>query len=148
MSDYPQMPSFTEEELVEFLKKPLIGKICSHNGDGTIHIAPMLFKYDNGTIIFGTQDVTKKVHNIRHNTRVTVLVDTVDQPPQGVMMYGTATLEYDDVVEKRADIFSNYMPPEQAKQFATALAQKWNPVVIRFTPDRFVSYDYSKGSLI
>jgi general stress protein 26 len=148
MVDYPQMPPLTTDELESFLSQPLIAKICSHNDDGSIHIAPLFFKYDDGEILLGTQHISHKIRNLEHNPDVTVLIDTVDQPFKGVIIYGTASLDYDKVVEKRTKIFENYMPPENAAGFAQGLANKWEGVVIRVKPNRIISYDYGKAALV
>ena len=68
---YPQAQPFGGEELDAFLARPLIAKLCTHNKDGAIHIAPIYFKYEDGTVLLGTQEMTQKVHNIRRDNRVT-----------------------------------------------------------------------------
>ena len=71
------------------------------NADGTVHLTAVYFKYDNGDIIIGTQDVSRKVRNIKQNPNVTLLIDNQAPPWKGVIVYGTAELEYEDVVAKR-----------------------------------------------
>jgi hypothetical protein len=148
MSDYPQMPPLTPAEIDTFLSQPLIAKLSTLNKDNTIHIAPLLFGYDNGDILLGTQDISRKVRNVKRNPNVTVLVDEPGPPAKGVIIYGKATLDYDNVIEQRVLIFEKYMPSDQALGFAQALAGKWQPVIIRVKPDHTVSFDYAKGSLI
>ena len=145
MSPYPQAPPFAPDEIESFLERPLIAKLCTHNEDGTIHIAPIWFKYENGELWFGTQEVTRKVRNIRRNTNVSVVIDTTDPAIQGVLISGKAELDYDDVIAKRVSIFEKYMPPEQAGGLARNLAAQWKPVIIRVKPERIVSFDYAKG---
>jgi len=58
MKPYPQMPPFTQEELVAFLNESPVARLSTLNSDGTIHIAAVYFKYDNGYILIGTQDST------------------------------------------------------------------------------------------
>ena len=147
MPDYPQMPPLTQAELDNFLSQPLIAKVSSLNEDGSIHTAPIYFRYDKGEVFLGTQKVTRKVQNIERNPQVTLLIDEPTRPFKGVMMTGKAYVEYDDAVARRAWIFANYMPEEGALGFAQKLASKWQPAVIRFKPDQIVSFDYSKGSL-
>jgi nitroimidazol reductase NimA-like FMN-containing flavoprotein (pyridoxamine 5'-phosphate oxidase superfamily) len=144
MKTYPQKPSFTQKELEAFLKEAPIARLCSHNSDGTIHIAPVYFKYEGGEIIIGTQDVSRKVKNIKRNPKVTVLIDNQTPPWKGVIIYGEAKLEYTDVIEKRSLIFERYMKPEIAQKTTLDLANTFAPVVIRVIPERIVSYDYSK----
>ena len=149
MPDYPQMPPLTPEEIRRFLNQPLLAKISTLNKDGTIHSVPLVFSYDNGDILLGTQDITRKVHNIKRNPNVTVLVDDPGPPPKAVIIYGKASLDYENVIEKRAAIFEKYgRSHDQAVAFAQGLANKWEPVIIRIKSDRIVSFDYAKGSLV
>ena len=46
--EYPQMPAMTEDELVGFFDQVTISRLGTVNEDGTVHIAPIFFKYDNG----------------------------------------------------------------------------------------------------
>lgn len=148
MKPYPQMPPFTEEELVAFLNEAPIARLSTLNPDGTIHIAAVYFKYDNGDIIIGTQDMTHKVRNIKNNPQVTVLIDNQAPPWKGVLIYGKAELDYEDVIAKRASIFERYKSPEDAREYAEDLANNYTPVVIRIKVKHFVSYDYSKKGFI
>src|SRR5947209_6669340 len=118
LTGYPQMPPLTQKELESFLSQPLIAKLGTLNEDGTIHLAPIYFKYDNGEIILGTQEVSRRVRNIKRNPNVTVLIDDATRPFKGVVIYGKAVLEYDDVIQKRTTIFAKYGPPEQAPKTA------------------------------
>jgi general stress protein 26 len=148
MKPYPQMPPFTQEELVAFLNEAPVARLCSMNPDGTIHIAAVYFKYENGEILIGTQDMTHKVRNIKHNPNVTVLIDNQAPPWKGVLIYGKAELDYKNVIAKRASIFERYKTPEDARKFAEDLANNYEPVVIRIKPKRMTSYDYSKSGFI
>jgi nitroimidazol reductase NimA-like FMN-containing flavoprotein (pyridoxamine 5'-phosphate oxidase superfamily) len=148
MKTYPQRPPFTHDELVAFLNEAPIARLSSMNPDGTIHITAVYFKYDNGDIIIGTQDVSHKVRNIKHNPNVTVLIDNQAPPWKGVLIYGEAELDYEDVVAKRASIFERYMPAEDALKSAANLANSFVPVVIRVKPKHMTSYDYSKTGFI
>jgi len=142
---YPQAKPFTAEEAETFLAQPLIAKLATHNEDGSIHVAPLWFNYEGGDILFGTQEITQKVQNIKRDPGVTVLVDGVDPVLQAVMIYGTAELDYEDVIPKRIALFEKYMPAEDAAGFAESMASTWQPVIIRVKPEQMISFDYSKG---
>ena len=148
MKPYPQMPPFTQDELTAFLNDAPIARLGSLNSDGTIHIAPVYFEYDNGNILIGTQDRTDKARNIKNNPQVTVLIDNQAPPWKGILIYGEAELDYEEVVAKRASIFERYKSPEDAREYATDLANNYAPVVIRVKPKHVVSYDYSKRGFI
>jgi PPOX class probable F420-dependent enzyme len=148
MKPYPQKPPFNEQELFAFLNEEPVARLGTQNPDGTIHITAVYFKYDDGCILMGTQDVSHKIRNIKNNPRVTVLIDNQAPPWKAVIIYGDASLEYDNAIEKRASIFERYMPAEDARGMAAGLAQAFVPVVIRITPRQIISYDYSKEGLI
>jgi len=148
ITGYPQMPSLTQEETEIFLSRPLIARLGTINEDGTIHIAPIYFKYEKGEFILGTQKVSRRVRNIKRNPKVTLLIDDPTPPFKAVLVYGQAELEYDNVVQKRTAIFEKFSPTEQAVRSAEGICNKWPSVVIRLKPDRIVSFDYSKASLL
>ncbi len=145
VSVYPQAKPMPEAELAPFLAQPLIAKLCTHNPDGSIHIAPLWFNYVDGEILMGTQEITQKVSNIKRDNQVTLLIDASAPVLRGVVIYGTAQLDYSDVIAKRSGIFAKYMGPEEAPKRAANLAQSWTPVVIRVKPERMITYDYSQG---
>ena len=140
---YPQALPFAEGDLEPFLARPLIAKLCTHNEDGTIHIAPIWFMYEDGEILLGTQEVSQKVQNIKRNSDVTVLVDNADPPFKAVIMVGAAELDYDNVIAKRALIFEKYI--DNPVELAGQLASNFTPVIIRVKPQRVTTFDYSQG---
>jgi PPOX class probable F420-dependent enzyme len=143
--EYPQLPAMTDEELVAFFDEAQFSRLATINEDGTVHIAPIFFKYDDGQIIMATQDPSRKVRNIKRNNNVTVLIDTTDVPFKGALVYGTAELDYEDVISKRITIFRRRLSQEDAETYASRLSGKWKCVIIRITPTRIASFDYSKA---
>ncbi|UCC52482.1 MAG: pyridoxamine 5'-phosphate oxidase family protein [Anaerolineaceae bacterium] len=45
---YPQLPAMNDEELVSFFEQTTFARLGTLNEDGTIHIAPIFFKYVDG----------------------------------------------------------------------------------------------------
>jgi nitroimidazol reductase NimA-like FMN-containing flavoprotein (pyridoxamine 5'-phosphate oxidase superfamily) len=147
-TEYPQAPSMTDEEISSFLKQVIFARLGTINEDGTVHIAPVYFIYEDGQILMATQEPSRKIRNIKRDNRVTILIDTTDVPYKGVLIYGTADLDYDDIIAKRIAIFQRrpYAPSrEEGEAYARKLSSKWNCVIIRVTPTRMASFDYSKG---
>jgi PPOX class probable F420-dependent enzyme len=142
---YPQLPAMCREELETFFDKAQFARLGTLNEDGSIHIAPIFFRYDQGRILMASQDPSRKVRNIKRNPRVSVLIDTTDVPFKGVLIYGTAELDYEDVLTKRITIFRRRLSQEEAETYASRLSNKWKCVIIRITPERIASFDYSKG---
>ena len=131
-SIYPQSFPMDQGEIEAFLSQPLIAKLSTHNEDGTIHCVPNWFKYHQGEILLGTQEISKKARNIQRDPRVTVLVDTTEPRLKGVMMQGNAAVEYENVIPRRIMIFSKYMDPSEAPALTDRLASSYSTSEIRY----------------
>jgi len=142
---YPQLPAMTQDELVSFLDQAQFARLGTINEDGTIHIAPIFFKYIDDQILMATQEPSRKIRNIKRNKNVTVLIDKTEVPFKGVLIYGTAELDYEDVIPKRIAIFEKRLSREEAETYASRLSAKWQCVIIRITPTQIASFDYSKA---
>ena len=143
---YPQAPPFANNQEIEtFLAKPWLARLCSHNKDETIHIAPVYYLYENGEFLLGTQVASRKAKNIQRDSRVSVLIDAYEPELQAVLVYGEAALDYDDVVSKRIRILERYYDSRtQAEAFVRKLTNAWKTVIIHVRPARMVTFDYSK----
>jgi predicted pyridoxine 5'-phosphate oxidase superfamily flavin-nucleotide-binding protein len=141
---YPQLPAMDDEELISFFEQAQFARLGTFNEDGSIHIAPIFFKYEDGQIIMATQDPSRKIRNIKRNPKVTVLIDNTEVPFKGALIYGKAELDYEDVINKRIDIFKKRLCEEEAQTYATRLSAKWPCGIIRITPTKIASFDYSK----
>ena len=97
------------------------------------------------SIWMATQEPSRKVRNIKRNPNVSILIDTTEVPFKGALIYGTAELDYEDVVSKRITIFEKRLCREDAETYANRLSGKWRCVILRITPKRVVSFDYSKA---
>ena len=143
--EYPQLPAMTEEELVSFFSQEQFARLGTFNENGTIHIAPIFFKYVDGQILMATQAPSRKIRNIKRNNNVTVLIDNTIVPFKGALVYGIAELDYEDVIQKRIGIFERRLCREDAETYARRLAGKWQCVIVRITPTHIASFDYSKA---
>jgi len=92
-----------------------------------------------------TQDPSRKIRNIKRNKNVTVLIDKTELPFKGALIYGTAELDYEDVIPKRIAIFERRLSREEAETYAWRLSSKWQCVIVRITPVHVASFDYSKA---
>lgn len=143
--EYPQLPAMTEEELVAFFEKTQFARLATINEDGSVHLAPIFFRYENGQILMATQEPSRKVRNIKRDPSVSILIDTTEVPFKGVLIYGAAEVDYENVVSKRISIFEKRLCREDAETYAKRLSGKWKCVILRITPKRIVSFDYSKA---
>jgi len=130
------------------LKENHYARICTHNKDGTIHAVPVAYGYINGQILMMSFINSRKNKNIERNNDVTVLVDTPD-PARGVLIYGTARTDYDNVYEQVLKIneaspaFSS-MSREKLERVTKAYVDMFKLVIVKITPKHITTFDYAK----
>ncbi|MEM2905441.1 MAG: pyridoxamine 5'-phosphate oxidase family protein [Candidatus Bathyarchaeia archaeon] len=141
---YTQSPPLTGEEAESLLREAQVARFCSLNADGTIHAAPVWFRYENGLIRIGTPEASRKARNAERNRNVTVLVDVEGPPSRGLIVYGQAELEHNVTVPMATSVLEKYMPKEKAERLARGLLEMTRWVRISVKPERIVSFDYAK----
>jgi len=129
-------------ELESILEESRIARICCHNEDGTIHATPVWYKYMNGKIVFVTVDRSIKARNLKRNKNVTVLIDLVEPAVKGVMIYGTAELDYSDILPMAITICEKYLEKEKAKSFAEMMVESATDLIVRVKPERMITFHF------
>jgi general stress protein 26 len=134
----------TKEEIESLLKEARTARFCSHNNDGTIHAAPVWFKYESGKIVILTPGHSRKAGNVRRNRNVSILID-LEKPTRGVLIYGKAELDDRFDLESTAvSIAEKYMSKETAKeQWRTVCPPSVSWLRISVKPERLASFDYT-----
>jgi nitroimidazol reductase NimA-like FMN-containing flavoprotein (pyridoxamine 5'-phosphate oxidase superfamily) len=128
-------------ELESILEETRVARFCCLNENGTIHATPVWYRYMNGKIVVLTPDHSRKARNIKRNKNVTILID-LEKPARGVMIYGTAELDYGDILPTAITICEKYMEKEKAKSFAEMLAEKVMDLTVSVKPERMVSFHF------
>ena len=118
------MTHFTAKE-IEYLSTQKMGRLATLSSDGAPNNLPVMYRYnaDLDTIDIGGLNIseTKKFRNVRHDGRVSFVVDDV-QPPwevRGVEIRGLA-----QTVDER----SPYLP------------DNFDPHLIRITPTQIIGW--------
>ena len=133
----------TREEIEFFLKEVRTARFCSHNEDGTIHAAPVWFKYESGEIVILTPENSRKARNVKRNKEVSIIID-VEKPPRGVLIYGKAELDTEfDLKSTAIWLCEKYMSNGKAKdKWRSAVPPATNWLKITVKPERMASFDY------
>ena len=144
MKPYTQSPPLNEEEVKALLNQELVARLGSLNPDGSIHLMPVWFKYEDGDILIGTEEHTRKAKNVKRNKNVSLLIDSHERPYKGVLIYGQAQLDHDDAIGKRISILARHIPADIAQRMGANLASPFALITIRIKPQRIISYDDAK----
>jgi general stress protein 26 len=151
LSSTGQAPPLTNEEIESMLRENHYARICTHNKDGTIHVVPVAYRYLNGQILVGSLINSRKNKNIERNNDVTVLVDTLN-PLRGILIYGKAEIDYDDVYEQALKINEtspNFygMPKEKLQRITKAYVDMFKLIIVKVTPEHITTFDYAKDEV-
>jgi len=126
------------------MQRSTFARLGTINKYGIVHIGPVFIKYEDGQIIIAAQDPSRK--NEEHQVQLQCL-----RPYRyhrcgvsGVLIYGTAEMDCEDIIPKRIAIFERTRPREEGEEYARKLSDKWKCVIVRITPVRFTSFDNSK----
>ncbi len=115
------MPRLTQQEIDTYLAGPHVAHFASIRQDGTPHISPVWYQWEDGKITVVSGDSAVKTRNVRRNPRVSLSVATDEWPYQYVILEGQATIENSNLRETVRSIFSRYEGTERGEQDANEL---------------------------
>lgn len=137
----------TPEDVESLFRDSYTTVFCSHNGDGTIHAAPIWYNYRDGAFYFVSIMKSKRVENIKRNNKVslsfldqgTKMGEEGDKPSRCALVYGTAELGY-----KPKEGYDNYVQWVWGKYHREPdYDTKFDPetqVTIRVVPSKIVHF--------
>jgi nitroimidazol reductase NimA-like FMN-containing flavoprotein (pyridoxamine 5'-phosphate oxidase superfamily) len=143
----------SDDEIRDYLaaQKTLI--IVSNGKDGYPHPMPMWFYADDaGCLYCTTFSKAQKVLNFQRDAKATLLVESGEEYAQlkSVLIYATAEVidDFDAVCDALVGITTkgrdNVSAEEVAKLRAGVAKTAEKRVALKFTPQRYVSWDHSK----
>jgi PPOX class probable F420-dependent enzyme len=134
----------TKREIAQFLTEPNVAVVAVTAPDGSPHAVPTWFEFRRGEAFFVTEATAFKCKCLRNDPRVTLCID-MRKPPnyKAVILKGRAALE-ERVADKMMERMSiAYMGKRAGREYAAQFKNQ-PVVVVRFKPERVISWDYSK----
>ena len=148
-----ELIALTPEEIADYLAEQKTLIIVSNGKDGYPHPVPMWFWTDpDGCLYCTTFTKAQKVLNFRRDPRATLLVESGEEYAElkSVLIYAQAEVieEFDAVCEALVKISTKgraTVSEEERAQIRGAVAKTAEKrVLLKFTPERFVSWDHAK----
>ena len=136
------LPTMNEETIREFLSGRHVGVLGINRRKGGPQLVPVWYTYEDGCVLIPTELRVAKVANIARDPEVSFCVDDKSTPHKGVVMYCTAEVIRDGIVDKRREIMSKYVGDEEGAKVASE-PRPLGMALIKLTPHRTYSYDYS-----
>ncbi len=119
-----------------FLKEPHFGKIGTLKKDGSPHVTPIWYIYEDGKLIVNTTTERVKFRNIRRDARVCFLVD--DGYPY-VAIFGKARIADERDPKKDIETLAiRYRGEEKGRKAARDHFWKMDRVSVEIVPEKIV----------
>ena len=125
---------FNERQL-RFVEKPRIGRLGTTNRDGTPHVAPIWYRFDDGAFLVLTERASQKHKNIEREPRVVLCIDDEQPPYHTVLVRGRVTVEDAPGREWRETLAIHYLGEVNGRRY---IAQNMHPndVMLRIVPEK------------
>ncbi len=128
--------TFTKPE-ERFLKNNEIGRLATISSDGTPHVVPVSYLFDDDAFLIAVDYGTRKLRNLKQNRRTALVVDTF-RPNRGVLVQGNVEL-----IEKGAEFKRAYSQFYSA--FSWVRADPWKQgeaPFVKIIPGRKASWGF------
>ncbi|MBI4337731.1 MAG: PPOX class F420-dependent oxidoreductase [Chloroflexi bacterium] len=128
------MAKLSQQELMEFVKRPLIATVVTLNKDGTPHATPAWFDYDGKYAYVVANRAKVKARNAKRDPRVAICVCNDDRPHKYVSIMGKAEVSPERMPEVIRRLAARYMGPEKGLPYAESVVKLGQSEVIKITP--------------
>ncbi len=138
----------TPEDLEGMFEDAYTTIFCSHNKNGTIHAAPIWYRYRDGVFYFVSIKKTKRVANVKRNSIVSLSflvqgskTDEGNIPSKCALVYGKAELGFEP--EEGYDAFGGWVGEKYSARSESNEFAKFNHenfVTLKVTPDKIVHF--------
>ena len=125
----------------EYLARPLLADLATVKADGSPHVAPVWFQYQNGQIRIVTQTNSVKSRNIQHEPRVSLSVAIHERPYKYVLVNGTAELSKEGIPELTRALAIHYQGGQEGNEYADRVLVEMDFYLITITPTKIISWD-------
>jgi len=148
-----ELIQLTDDEIRDYLAGQKTLVIVSNGRDGYPHPVPMWFYADaQGCLYCTTFSKAQKALNFRRDPRAALLVESGEEYAQlkSVLIYARAEVidDFDAVCDALVNITTkgrNEVSADEAAQLRAGVAKTAGKrVLLKFTPERYVTWDHAK----
>ncbi|APU13355.1 MULTISPECIES: PPOX class F420-dependent oxidoreductase [Actinoalloteichus] len=134
------MQPVTQESLRRLLDTPVFGIVATIQPDGTAQQSVVWVGRDGDDVLFFLAVDSRKAKNLRHDPRVSVLLNPADAPHTYAVIRGIATFEPDRTRALRDELATKYVGVPYAEHVARTPTASYEGAMttVRVTPDKIL----------
>jgi PPOX class probable F420-dependent enzyme len=136
--------SVPERTIIEFLQGRYIASLATHRADGSAHVTPIWYLFEDGAFYFPTGPHTVKARNVRARPQASVMVDSRGPGPlRAASTSGPATvLDADRARAFNERCWARYVTAAgRADPGVGGILERYDSVCIKVTPTRWIWSD-------
>ena len=130
----------TPEQIKAYLSKPHIADLATVRPDGSPHVAPVWFLYEDGVIKVLAETGSVKIKNLTSEPRVSVSIATDQRPYEYVIVNGLAEVSGGDVSNILRRISVHYQGPEEGERYAARTLRELDLCLITIRPSKLIGW--------
>jgi PPOX class probable F420-dependent enzyme len=136
-------PAMSQEDMNAFLARPLIARLATVRANGSPHLVPMWFLYEDGVMYMSTRTHAAKVKHLQNNPRAAVVVDEMIAPLKNkvVTIEGTVEVLTTGVKETTTKIYQKYVGIEASASPHAQQRINIPRVILKITPQQIETID-------
>jgi PPOX class probable F420-dependent enzyme len=130
------MMNSLDDRQKRFVMKPRIATLATIRANGSPHITPVWFRYEDGDFVVSVDRGSQKHRNIERDSRVELCIDDRERPPfHTVIVRGRASVEPSPSKEWRLALAVHYLGEEKGHRYVESNDNP-NGVLLRIAPER------------
>jgi len=127
------------ERQVRFVSRPRIARLASVRADGSPHVAPVWYRYEDGAFLVLTDRGSQKHRNVERDPRVVLCVDDERPPYHTVIVRGRASIGEPPGEAWREAMAVHYLGEEAGRRYVRENPEPDN-VLLRIVPERVTGW--------
>jgi len=130
----------TPDEIDAFLREPHIADLATVRPDGSPHLAPVWYHFEDDRVMVLAEPSAVKIRNIRHDARVSLCMATHSEPYKYVVVQGTAEVSYDRVPELLLTMAIHYKGRDEGERYAERTLKETSFCTITVRPSKIIGW--------
>lgn len=134
------MSKLTDKEIDSYLSESNIANLVTLRQDGSPHVSPIWYQYENNQLFMICDQGSIKANNIKKDSRVAISIAKNIEPYKYILIEGSANLIEQGVNEMTLKICIHYQGDERGTKFAKEILSSGTTTIITITPKKFISW--------